>query len=98
MVGPRRGANEDDVPVFVGDPDPRVGHRSLAVDERAESSARSRTGAAMGLILLIILILLLVGSLPTWGYSRTWGYRGSGLVGLLLVIFLILLLMRAIPW
>jgi Protein of unknown function (DUF3309) len=36
----------------------------------------------MGLLLLIVLILLLVGGLPTWGYSRNWGYGPSGLVGL----------------
>jgi hypothetical protein len=44
----------------------------------------------LGTILLIILILLLLGSLPTWGYSRGWGYGPSGILGLLLVIILIL--------
>ena len=47
----------------------------------------------MGTILLILVILLLIGALPTWPYSRSWGYRGSGVVGLLLVIFLVLLLL-----
>jgi hypothetical protein len=42
-------------------------------------------GPAMGLILLILLILLLMGGLPTWGYSRGWGYGPSGLLGLLVV-------------
>ncbi|MCD6046787.1 MAG: hypothetical protein K0S08_434 [Gammaproteobacteria bacterium] len=41
-------------------------------------------------ILLIILILLLLGVVPTWPYSRTWGYWPSGGVGLLLIILLIL--------
>jgi hypothetical protein len=50
----------------------------------------------MGLILLIILILLLIGGLPTWPYSRRWGYGPSGLLGLLLVVLLILLLLRVI--
>jgi hypothetical protein len=50
----------------------------------------------MGLILLIVLILLLVGGLPTWPYSRRWGYGPSGLLGLLLVVLLILLLLRVI--
>ena len=51
----------------------------------------------MGLILLIILIVLLMGGLPTWGYSRSWGYRPSGVLGLLLVVVLVLLLMGYIP-
>ena len=41
-------------------------------------------------ILIILLILFLVGSLPTWGYSRGWGYGPSGLLGLILIIILIL--------
>jgi hypothetical protein len=44
----------------------------------------------MGLILLIILIILLVGAMPTWGYSRGWGYYPSGSLGLILIIVIIL--------
>jgi hypothetical protein len=47
------------------------------------------------LIALIILILLL-GVLPTWPYSRNWGYYPSGGLGLILVIVLLLLLLRVI--
>jgi hypothetical protein len=50
----------------------------------------------MGLILLIILILLLVGGLPTWPYSRRWGYRPVGGLGLLLIL-VILLIFNVIP-
>ena len=50
----------------------------------------------MGLILLIILVILLIGALPTWGYSRGWGYYPSGGLGLILVIILILFLMGRI--
>ncbi len=50
----------------------------------------------MGLILLIILILLLLGAVPSWPYSRNWGYGPSGGIGLILVIVLILLLLRVI--
>lgn len=50
----------------------------------------------LGLILLIILILLLVGALPTYPYSRKWGYGPSGLITVLLVIVIILLLMGRI--
>jgi hypothetical protein len=46
----------------------------------------------MSTILLVVLILLLVGALPTWPYSSSWGYYPSGTLGLLLVIVLILLL------
>lgn len=51
----------------------------------------------MGLILLIIIILLLFGALPTWGYSRKWGYRPTGALGVVLLIVLILLLMGYLP-
>jgi len=51
----------------------------------------------MGLILLIVLIALLVGALPTWGYSREWGYYPSGGLGLVLVIILFLALFNYIP-
>ena len=43
-------------------------------------------------ILLIILILLLLGALPTWPYSRSWGYYPSGGLGLVLVVVIVLLL------
>jgi Protein of unknown function (DUF3309) len=44
-------------------------------------------------ILIIVLILLLIGALPTWGHSRSWGYYPSGGLGLVLVIVIILLLL-----
>ncbi|HEX8621152.1 MAG TPA: DUF3309 family protein [Allosphingosinicella sp.] len=47
----------------------------------------------LGTILLIILVLLLLGALPTWGYSRGWGYGPSGILGLVLIVVLILFLM-----
>jgi len=47
-------------------------------------------------ILIIILILILVGAIPSWPYSRGWGYGPSGVVGLILVILLILLLLGKI--
>ncbi|HVI10546.1 MAG TPA: DUF3309 family protein [Candidatus Binatia bacterium] len=46
----------------------------------------------MGTILLIILVLLLLGALPTWPYSRGWGYYPSGGLGLVVVVILVLLL------
>ena len=46
----------------------------------------------LGTILLIILILLLLGALPTWPHSRSWGYYPTGGLGLVLIIVLILVL------
>lgn len=50
----------------------------------------------MSLILLIILIILLLGALPTWPYSRGWGYYPGGILGLLLIILIILMLLGRI--
>ena len=50
----------------------------------------------MGTILIVILILVLlgaVGSLPTWGHSKNWGYFPSGGLGLVVLILIVLLLM-----
>lgn len=46
----------------------------------------------IGTILLVILILILVGALPSWTHSKSWGYFPSGLVGIVVVVLLILLL------
>lgn len=46
----------------------------------------------LGTILLVVLILILVGALPTWGHSRSWGYAPSGVTGLLVIILVVLLL------
>jgi hypothetical protein len=48
---------------------------------------------SLGTILLIVLILMLVGVLPTWQHSNSWGYMPSGGLGLLVVIVLVLVLM-----
>jgi hypothetical protein len=47
---------------------------------------------SLGTIVLIILLLMLVGVLPAWPHSRSWGYGPSGGLGLVLVILFILLL------
>jgi len=44
-------------------------------------------------ILLIVLVLILVGVVPAWPHSRSWGYGPSGVLGLLVVVLLVLLLM-----
>jgi hypothetical protein len=44
-------------------------------------------------LLLIILVILLIGALPAWPYSRSWGYYPSGGLALVLIILLLLLLL-----
>jgi Protein of unknown function (DUF3309) len=50
----------------------------------------------LGTILIFVLILILIGALPTWPYSRGWGYYPSSGFGLVAVIIIILLLMGRI--
>jgi hypothetical protein len=50
----------------------------------------------MTTILLVVLILLLIGAIPSWQYSRSWGYAPSGVLGTILVVVLVLLLMGVI--
>ncbi len=47
----------------------------------------------VGTILVVLLILMLLGAIPTWPHSASWGYYPSGGIGLVLVVVLILLLM-----
>ena len=51
---------------------------------------------SIGMILLIIVILALVGVIPSWPHSRSWGYGPSGGLGVVLVVILILFLMGVI--
>ncbi len=46
----------------------------------------------MTTVLLVILILLLIGALPNWGYSRSWGWGPSGTLGVVFIVLLILML------
>ncbi|MGA7831564.1 MAG: DUF3309 domain-containing protein [Terracidiphilus sp.] len=50
----------------------------------------------LGTILIVILVLALIGALPRWPHSRSWGYYPTGGVGLILVIVLILMLLGQI--
>ena len=51
---------------------------------------------SLGTILIIVVILMVVGVLPTWPHSRSWGYAPSGGLGLVVLILLILFLMGRI--
>jgi hypothetical protein len=41
-------------------------------------------------ILLVVLILALIGAVPSWGYSRSWGYGPSGILGVLVIVVIVL--------
>lgn len=51
---------------------------------------------SLGTILLIVLILMLIGALPSWSHSKSWGYGPSGGLGLVAIILIVLLLMGRI--
>jgi len=46
----------------------------------------------LGFILLVVVIFMLVGAIPRWRYSRSWGYGPSGLLGVVLIVVLVLAL------
>jgi len=50
----------------------------------------------LGTILIIVLILMLLGVVPTWPHSRSWGYGPSGALGLILVVVIVLFLLGKI--
>ena len=47
---------------------------------------------SLGTILIIVLILILIGVLPSWPHSRSWGYGPSGILGLVAIVVIVLLL------
>ena len=47
---------------------------------------------SLGTIVLVVLVLMLVGTLPSWPHSRSWGYGPSGGLGLVVVVLLVLVL------
>lgn len=47
----------------------------------------------IGTLLIVICVLLLIGALPTWGHSRSWGYYPSGILGAVVAVLLILLVL-----
>jgi hypothetical protein len=51
---------------------------------------------SLGTILLVVLVLMLLGALPNWGHSRSWGYGPSGGLGLVLLIVIVLVVMGRI--
>lgn len=50
----------------------------------------------LGTILIVLLVLALIGAIPTWRYSKNWGYGPSGIIGTIVIVLLILLLLGKI--
>lgn len=50
----------------------------------------------LGTILLIIVVLLLIGALPAWPHSRSWGYAPTSAIGVVAVVVLVLLLLGVV--
>jgi hypothetical protein len=59
-------------------------------------NSKGDTQMPLSTILIILLILVLIGALPTWPYSASWGYAPGGLLGTILVVVLILALLGRI--
>jgi uncharacterized membrane-anchored protein len=68
--------------------------RGMGANEPCPLTQNTEENAmSLGTILLIVLLLMLVGAVPTWGHSRSWGYGPSGGLGLVVVVVVVLLLM-----
>jgi Protein of unknown function (DUF3309) len=61
-----------------------------------DSNAQAEVGANMITILVVVLLLAALGALPSWPYSRSWGYYPSGGLGLVVVVLVLLLLLGRI--
>lgn len=75
--------------------------QTVAITEHASFGASNinreqGSPTMLGTILLIILVLLVIGALPSWPYSRGWGYYPTGGLGLALIIVIILVLIGRI--
>jgi hypothetical protein len=63
----------------------------------AHSSDSSKENAmSLGTILLIVLVLLLIGAIPAWPHSRSWGYGPTGGLGVVVIVLIVLLLLGRI--
>ena len=51
---------------------------------------------SLGTIVLVLLVLMLLGAIPSWPHSRSWGYAPSGLLGTVVIVVLVLVVMGRI--
>jgi hypothetical protein len=52
----------------------------------------------MGLLFMVLLLLILLAALPTWPYSRAWGYYPSGMATLLLIVIILMIVFGGLPF
>ena len=71
-------------------------HFEISLKEIKAEMGKKKEKNGMGIILIIILVLLLIGVLPTWRHSKSWGPYPSGGIGLILLILIVLLLLGRI--
>src|SRR3954465_12736929 len=63
---------------------------------RREMQGRKEKAMSLGTLLLIVVVLLLIGAVPSWPYSRSWGYGPSGILGVVVLIVVLLVVMGRI--
>ena len=66
------------------------------VKEQQNGQFKEERRKVMGIILIVILVIVLIGALPTWPHSKSWGSYPSGGIGLILLVLIILLLLGRI--
>ena len=74
-------------------------HTARRANFTMDQESASENGSeemSLGTILLVLLILILVGVIPTWPHSKSWGYAPSSTVGVVVVVLVVLLLMGRI--
>jgi hypothetical protein len=76
--------------------DPPAGYPPVLCQPALETLFFGSNAMTLGTILIIVLILMLLGLVPTWPHSRSWGYGPSGALGLILVVVIVLFLLGKI--
>ena len=69
----------------------RANRRSVAMARFVLGQPGEVEDMTIGTLLLILIVLALIGAVPAWPYSRSWGYAPSGVVGVLLLVVVVLL-------
>lgn len=71
-------------------------YRQSTVFACESAALTERKFMSLGTILLVLIVLMLLGAIPSWPHSRSWGYYPSGGLGLVLVIIIVLILLGRI--
>jgi hypothetical protein len=71
---------------------PNAGAQAPTLAGRQPDAALEKL-MSLGTILLIVLILLLIGAVPSWPHSQSWGYAPSGVLGVVLLVVIVLLVL-----